>query len=92
MWQQGKATESSSGNGWNALKAEKAVSQKGAVGAAAPDGRKTPSGLASGRDLFDDPALRHAYRPIAHVIDNVGIVADQHHGQAILLFQIVEQI
>lgn len=30
--------------------------------------------------LLHNAALSHTHRPIAHMIDNVGIVAHQHHG------------
>lgn len=42
--------------------------------------------------LTNNPALRHARGAIAHMIDHVRIVADQHHRQAIILFEIVKQV
>ncbi|SNY71122.1 hypothetical protein SAMN02744778_03153 [Pantoea sp. GL120224-02] len=40
--------------------------------------------------LTDNPTQRHMCRAVAHMIDYIGIVAHQHHGQSVILLQIVE--
>lgn len=50
-----------------------------------------PAALA-GIGSNDDAAVRHRHRTIAHVVNHVRIVADQHHRQIARLFQLVEQV
>lgn len=50
-----------------------------------------PAALA-GIGSNDDAAVRHRHRTIAHVVNHVRIVADQHHSQIARLFQLVEQV